>query len=117
MSEAKLQREIREALGAKARHARLLRNNSGVAFHADGSRVVYGVGSPGGSDLLGWTSITVTPSMVGRKIAIFTAAEIKTAAGRVSADQQNFIDAVKSAGGLAAVVRSADEALRLVGAK
>jgi hypothetical protein len=116
MSESALQRTIREALGHLARHVRLFRNNSGVAFHADGSRVVYGVGSPGGSDLLGFTVKTVTPDMVGKPVAIFTAVEIKTPRGRVSAEQENFIRVVNEAGGLAAIVRSPEEALRLVGA-
>jgi hypothetical protein len=36
------------------------------------------VGVPGMSDLIGWTKIQVTPDMVGKEIAMFTAVEVKT---------------------------------------
>lgn len=64
----------------------------------------------GGSDLIGWRSVTITPDMVGQQIAVFAAIECKAARGRVSTDQQNFIDAVNRAGGFAGVARSDDEA-------
>lgn len=114
MTEASLQALIRLALGRHARHARLFRNNCGIAFHADGSHVAYGLANPGGSDLIGWTTVTITPAMVGQRVAVFTAAEVKTEAGRVTADQRQFLDAVAAAGGLAAVLRSTDDALKLV---
>ena len=36
----------------------------------------------GSSDLIGWTTKTISPDMVGQKVAIFTALEIKTQKGR-----------------------------------
>lgn len=114
MTESALLALIRLALGREAPHARLFRNNSGVALHRDGSRVVYGVAHPGGSDLIGWTTVTVTAEMVGQRLAVFTAAEVKTEAARVTAYQRQFLDAVAAAGGLAAVLRSPDDALKLV---
>lgn len=113
MSESVVLARVRLWLGAHAPHIRLFRNNSGVAFHADGSRVVYGVASPGGADLIGWTTVTVTPAHVGRPLAVFTAAEVKTPAGRLSPAQRTFLAAVEAAGGIAAVVRSEEDAADL----
>lgn len=71
----------------------------------------FKTGVPAGfSDTIGWTSKIVTDEMVGEKIAIFTAIEVKRERGKATAEQQNFIDQVNSAGGLAGVARSADEA-------
>src|ERR1700722_4368372 len=39
--------------------------------------VSAGCGPTGMPDYLGWTEVTITPDMVGQKIAVFTAAEIK----------------------------------------
>ena len=70
----------------------------------------FNVGFEGQSDLGGWHSITVTPEMVGRKLAIYTALEVKTKTGRIKKAQQRFINLVRAAGGLAGVVRSPEEA-------
>ena len=70
----------------------------------------FGVGSPGGSDLIGYRRVTVTPEMVGQDLAVFTAVEVKTPRGRVKAEQQQFIDHINSAGGIAGIARSVDEA-------
>ncbi len=120
-----LQNEIRLALG-KLRHVRLFRNNVGEAWLgrvaarsadlvtlARPVRVVYGL-CVGSSDLIGFTTITITPEMVGQKIAVFTAAEIKSGAGRLSDDQANFLRIVTEAGGRAAEIRSVEDAVRLV---
>ena len=92
----------------------LFRNNVGFAKYSNGAVVKYGIANPGGSDLIGWTSVVVTEEMVGRTVAIFTAAETKTKTGRVTEEQNNFIDQVRLAGGIAGVVRSDDEFLSLV---
>jgi len=44
----------------------------------------------------------------------FLAVEVKTKTGRVTKEQQAFIDAVKKAGGIAGVCRSVDDALELI---
>jgi hypothetical protein len=62
----------------------------------------------GSSDLIGWKTVEITPNMVGQKIAVFASAELKTAKGRASKDQKNWIDAVNLSGGLAGIVRSMD---------
>ena len=70
----------------------------------------FGVGSLGGSDLIGYRRITVTPEMVGQEIAQFAAVEVKTPRGRVRPEQQQFIDHILNAGGIAGIARSVDEA-------
>ncbi len=61
----------------------------------------------GSSDLIGWTTIEITPDMVGRKVAVFTAFEAKTGTGREEPDQIRFRQAVLMQGGIAFVLRSA----------
>ncbi len=69
----------------------------------------------GTSDLCGWTSVLITADMVGCRIAAFTAIETKkTANGRTSKDQLNFIDQVIRAGGIAGVANSADAAKKII---
>jgi hypothetical protein len=48
--------------------------------------------------------------MVGQKIAIFTAIEVKKPNGRTSKEQINFINMVNSLGGIAFIAHSDDEA-------
>lgn len=45
---------------------------------------------------------------------LFAAAEIKTKAGRPSAEQVNFINHVRSKGGIAGIARSPEEAVKLI---
>ena len=63
----------------------------------------------GSSDLIGWKTITITPDMVGQQVAVFVAAEVKTASGKVTNEQQNFLNKVTEAGGLAVVVRDENQ--------
>lgn len=64
----------------------------------------------GSSDLIGIKSVEITPDMIGKKIAIFTAIEVKKINGRVSKEQTNFINMINSLGGIAFIARSDDEA-------
>jgi hypothetical protein len=74
--------------------------------------VRYGL-QPGSSDLIGWRTVTITPEMVGQQVAVFTSIEVKTPTGRVKPEQQQWLDAVLSAGGIAGVARSVEDALRI----
>lgn len=80
---------------------RLFRNNCGALQDASGRWVHYGL-ADGSSDLIGWT--------VRNGVAVFTALEVKSAKGRVTPEQQQFIDAVREAGGIAGVCRSVGDA-------
>ena len=59
--------------------------------------------SPGSSDEIGWKEKVITPDMVGKKIAIFQAIEIKTLTDKISYEQIIFYLNVRYAGGLAQV--------------
>jgi hypothetical protein len=78
------------------------RNNVGVAKLDGGGRLRYGVGNPGGADLIGLFR--------GR----FAAIEIKTPEGRQSPDQRRFQDLVRLKGGVYVICRSADDARALL---
>ena len=68
----------------------------------------------GSSDIIGWRSRVMQPEDVGARVAIFTAIEVKAAKGRVTPEQQTFIDAVQAAGGIAGVARSEDDARKVL---
>lgn len=94
--ESQLQQQIRLALGREPDLV-LWRNSVGVA-ETDGRKQRFGL-CRGSSDLIG-----IGPG------GILFALEVKTPTGRVSPEQQMFIDLVNRRGGFAAVVRSVDEA-------
>jgi hypothetical protein len=100
-------------LAATAARLRLFRNNVGLFYTKDGRPVHCGL-AVGSSDLIGLTTRTVTPAMVGTSIGLFTALEVKRAT-RPSEAQLNFIAMVRQRGGIAGCVRSVDEALTLLG--
>ena len=107
MSESHIVADIR--LAHSKGTVRLLRNNSGALQDRTGRWVQFGLGT-GSSDLIGWMTVTVTPAMVGSKIAVFTALEVKAPKGKATQEQLDFIALVNNMGGNAAVVRSVDEA-------
>lgn len=89
--------------------ARLFRNNVGLYYTRDGIPIRCGL-AVGSSDLIGLTPMLVTAEMVGQTVGVFTALEVKSQRGRSSLEQINFLGMVKSLGGIAAVVRTPDEA-------
>lgn len=91
----------------------LWRNETGVAKHA-GRTVRYGL-CVGSADLIGIRTVTITPAMVGQRVGVFVAAELKTETGRPTPEQELFIALVERAGGLAGVCRSPAEVAELVG--
>jgi len=73
--------------------------------------------TPGASDLIGWTSIEITPDMVGKKVAVFTAIEVKTPGVAVKPHQKNFIRTLSEDGGYAGIAKQVSDALKIVKAK
>jgi hypothetical protein len=109
-SEQSIQQHIRLTCSTGA--TRLFRNNCGVLQDRRGVPVRYGL-QPGSSDLIGWRTVTITPEMVGQQVAVFTSIEVKTATGRVKPEQQQWLNAVQAAGGIAGVARSVEDAQAL----
>ena len=111
MTEQQIQQEIRIACGTG--DTRLFRNNTGTLRDQHGRPVQFGL-CKGSADLIGWRTVTVTPDMVGQRIAVFLSIEVKTPTGRLRPEQQQWLDAVQAAGGIAGVARSVDDALSIV---
>ena len=111
MSEAAIQQQIRLALSRAGVVA--FRNNVGQYTDTKTGRPIqYGL-CVGSSDLIGWTTVTVTPEMVGSTVAVFTAVEVKTPTGRPTEHQLNFIAQVIKAGGFAGIARSPRDAVAI----
>lgn len=112
-AETTLQQRIRLALGTHP-DARLFRNNTGTLPDPKTGRPVQFGLARGSADLIGWRTITVTPDMVGRRLAVFTSIEVKTATGRLTPAQNAWLGAVRSAGGIAGVARSVSDSLHII---
>lgn len=114
MKESKIQKDIQIFLNKD--QSRVFRNHTGkVQCKRTGQWHVFGIpNSGGGSDLLGFVSKTITPEMVGSKVAVFLAIEVKSKTGKVKPEQQRFIDFINEKGGIAGVARSQEDAKNLI---
>lgn len=112
-------------LGAAAEGCTLLRNNNGAAYDKSGRLIRYGLGhvAPNqplrSSDLIGWTPMVITPDMVGKTVAVFTAVEVKVDGWTHPTDereraQAKFIDLVRDSGGLSTFATSVKQVLDLL---
>lgn len=132
MSEHLIQQRILLAHGSG--DTRLWRNNVGTGWTGQATRVSDGNlralaaslrpgdviirgGRPlhaglcvGSADLIGYRSLVVTPPMVGQRVALFAAVEVKSATGRPSTEQRLFLEHVDAAGGRSGIARSVEDA-------
>lgn len=107
MSETAIVAAVRIALSKVG--VRIFRNNTGTLPDRNGRIVRFGL-CKGSSDLIGWRSVLVTPEMVGQRVAVFVACEVKDKT-IPTLEQRNFLAAVQDAGGIAILARSAEEAV------
>jgi len=126
MKEGNIQSEISIEL-SKARHVRIFRNNVaqtyiGEVIQKDAKtitlanyRVLHAGLCVGSSDLIGLESLSITPEMVGQKIARFIGIEVKTPTGHIKKEQIAFQNFINERGGKAVIVRSVDEAKEAFG--
>jgi hypothetical protein len=110
-SEQTIQQSIR--LACSRGPVRLWRNNVGRLLDQQGRPVTFGL-CPGSADLVGYTTVSVTPDMVGQTIAVFTAVEVKAERGRPTPQQTAWLEHVRAAGGRAGIARSVEDAQRIV---
>jgi hypothetical protein len=113
-SEQTIQQEIR--IACSNGDTRLFRNNTGTLRDQHGRPVQFGL-CKGSADLIGWRTVTITPDMVGQQVAVFASIEVKTATGRLRPEQQQWLETVQAAGGIAGVARSVEDAQRIVTAQ
>ena len=108
-SEAEILRAIMQLLKRHPRVAQAWRQNSGTfqEHNRDGStRYIRANTAKGMSDIMGVLKD-------GRTLAI----EVKSRTGRMRPGQEEFLETIRSAGGVAGVCRSVDDAVRLLGDK
>ena len=113
MTEHEIQQRIRLACAGPGCSTRLWRNNVGRLLDAQGRPVTFGL-CPGSADLIGYVPLTITPSMVGMQIAVFTGVEVKRPGCRPTTQQSQWLEAVRAAGGIAGVATSVEEAQALL---
>ena len=99
---------------------RLFRINSGMAWIGkiiartrttitlENPRAFHGA-TQGTSDLIGWHSVTITPDMIGKRVAIFVALEVKSATGRARPEQAAYAEAVRRSGGIAIIASDEED--------
>lgn len=123
MNETNIMRSIMAAISKPG--TRVFRQNTGVAWQGDvrknpdGSitirnpRPIHAGLCKGSSDLIGWKSVLVASHHVGKRLAVFLAIETKGKRTVTTPEQTNFLDRVKSDGGLAGIARSVDDAQQI----
>ena len=110
------EQEAFDAIHRANRNARLFRNDNGVGYvggtvkrTADGKMALVGGRTikygliKGSADLIGWTTVEITPGMVGSTVAVFTSIEAKTEGDTIKAKQRAWAQRVRHAGGIARI--------------
>ena len=130
MNETNIVRTIMLAM-SKIKGVRIFRNNQGVGWIGasrlfaskqtvnvekgdvliKNARVFHAGLCTGSSDLIGLKSEIITPEMVGKKVAIFVATEVKTKTGKASKEQIAFIEMVNNLGGIGFIVTDESQAV------
>ena len=123
--EIDIQNEIRLEVSAVRKHVKLFRNNVGLGFVgtivkravtlilSNYRPIKFGL-FIGSSDLIGYSVIKITPEMVGKNVAVFTSLEVKQPKKKPTDEQLNWLETVKSSGGIAGRVDSVKSALEVL---
>jgi hypothetical protein len=126
MLEKNIQAEIMREVGSLP-NVRLFRNNVGQAYQgiktgnsteriitlSDFRVIRFGL-MVGSGDLIGFETVTVTPDMVGNKVAVFTSIETKKKNGIEKVEQENWMHIVNRFGGQAGFARSVADAMGII---
>ncbi len=104
-------------IGRKCPNVRVFRNNIGLGWvgkiaKQSPGQVVINNPRPlhagliaGSGDGIGYTTIVITPEMVGKKVAVFTSIETKSKTGKAKDAQIVWAKNVQDAGGIALVIK------------
>jgi hypothetical protein len=98
---------------ARLKGSTLYRNRRGMVRLPLGGMFPYGLGPNGFPDNVGYTTRVITPDMVGRRVAIFTAIEAKVD-GPADPHQQECIERIRADGGIAGTAHNGEEAMEIV---
>ena len=110
LRESLIQNEVMGVLNQKDSGCRVWRNNVGFDHM---KQLRYGL-APGSADLVGGATVLVTPEMVGQKLFVFLADEIKTPKGRFSSEQIAWLQTIKRLGGIVRNDRSRQSAVEFI---
>ena len=113
MTEAELMERVLRRL-RKDPGLRIRRNLTGTFRSMNGIHTVQVGFGQGSADLIGWRSIVVTPELVGRRVAVFTALELKGRRTPWQPGQKDFLRQAQEAGCIAGMARTLREAVDLV---
>lgn len=92
----------------------LKRTPTGETILGPGARrIQYGL-IKGSADLIGWKAVTVTPKMVGKKLAVFVGIEVKQPGKKPTPEQITFQNHLRADGAFCGVAASAEEAIAIV---
>lgn len=109
---------INKRLASLSENERLFRANSGMGWAGVSTRkgdfiVIKNPrpfhGMPEGfPDLVGWTSVEITPDMVGQRVAVFTGVEVKSGKQKIKpgSTQDDFREIIIRMGGIHEVLSS-----------
>lgn len=124
MTEALVKKRILLSVGREVRlfnnpvgngwMGKVVAETASVVTLAQPRRIAFGL-HPGSADLIGWRTVTITPDMVGRSIAVLASVEVKSETGRPRDDQIHWAETVRAAGGFAGVARSPEQARLILG--
>lgn len=93
---------------ARYRNGVLFRNRRGMVDLPSGGKMPFGLGPNGYGDVVGYLTITVTPAMLNKRIAVYCMVESKFDP-KVGPEphQQKYIDEVRDAGGISGCAHNA----------
>lgn len=109
MTESQIQALVMRELGGRP-DVRVFRNQVGFGFVGEPPNhrpVTMGL-HPGSGDLIGWKTVTVTPDMVGTKLAVFLSVEVKRPGQKLRPNQEVWMDVVRKFGGIAVLANGLD---------
>lgn len=89
--------------------SKLWRNRRGMLPLPNGGMLPFGLGPAGFPDDCGYTPIVITPEMVGRKVAVFTAFEAKTDEGVLASHQEAVLNELRDDGCIVGVATCGED--------